>query len=241
MRRPDVEQRRGTDTCVRERTEPCYHPQQTPAAQQPAGTVNPTAPTAAQAQTVQNDTTGNPALPQAPQPKLTEPLYLRPSGKDYTEPIPFWPNPFKDYTATNYPAPRLSNTPDLRDLLRDGKIYLGLDDAVTLALENNYDIAIARINLDIADTDILRAKAGSSAAWCFDRNCGEYAGRIDLDDYGRRRTGRNDERGGRRRRGRGWPGAEHDRRRTNAGAAGPAVHGDAAVSTPRIRRSRRPS
>ena len=46
-------------------------------------------------------------------------------------------------------------------LLRDGKIYLSLSDAVTLALENNYDIAIARINLDIADTDILRAKAGS--------------------------------------------------------------------------------
>ncbi len=128
--------------------------------QQPAGTVNPTAP--APAQTVQNDTTGTPGLPQAPPPKLTEPLYLRPSGKDYTMPIPFWPNPFKDYTPTNYPAPRLSNTPDLRDLLRDGKIYLGLNDAVTLALENNYDIAIARINLDIADTDILRAKAGSS-------------------------------------------------------------------------------
>src|SRR5580658_2861790 len=71
-------------------------------------------------------------------------------------------NPFKDYTPTNYPGPRLSNTPDLRDLLRDGKIYLGLNDAVTLALENNYDIAIARINLDIADTDILRAKAGSA-------------------------------------------------------------------------------
>ena len=134
--------------------------QQTPAAQQPAGTVNPTTP--APQQTVQNDTTGTPGLPQAPAPKLTEPLNLRPSGKDYTEPIPFWPNPFKDYTATNYPAPRLSNTPDLRDLLRDGKIYLGLNDAVTLALENNYDIAIARINLDIADTDILRAKAGSS-------------------------------------------------------------------------------
>jgi outer membrane protein len=133
---------------------------ETPAAQQPAGTVNPTAP--APQQSVQNDTTGTPGLPQAPPPKLTEPLYLRPTGKDYTEPIPFFPNPLKDYTPTNYPAPRLSNTPDLRDLLRDGKIYLGLDDAVTLALENNYDIAIARINLDIADTDILRAKAGSS-------------------------------------------------------------------------------
>ena len=33
---------------------------------------------------------------------------------------------------------------------------------MTLALEANHDIAIARINLDIADTDILRAKAGSS-------------------------------------------------------------------------------
>jgi outer membrane protein TolC len=33
---------------------------------------------------------------------------------------------------------------------------------VLLALENNFDIAIARLNLDIADTDILRAKAGSS-------------------------------------------------------------------------------
>jgi len=135
-------------------------PQQTPTPQQPAGTVNPTAP--AQAQTVQNDTTGTPGLPQAPAPKLTEPLNLRPTAKDYTEPIPFWPNPFKDYTPTHYPAPRLSNTPDLRDLLRDGKIYLGLNDAVTLALENNYDIAIARINLDIADTDILRAKAGAN-------------------------------------------------------------------------------
>ena len=46
-----------------------------------------------------------------------------------------------------------------------------------LALENNYDIAIARINLDIADTDILRAKAGSCAARCFDGHCGEHAGR----------------------------------------------------------------
>jgi outer membrane protein len=134
--------------------------EQQPAAQQPAGTVNPNTPAAPQA--VQNDTTGTPGLPQAPPPKLTEPLYLRPTDKDYTHLHPFFPNPFLDYTATNYPMPRLSNTPDLRDLLRDGKIYLSLSDAVTLALENNYDIAIARINLDIADTDILRAKAGSS-------------------------------------------------------------------------------
>ena len=128
-------------------------------AQQPQQT-NPTAP--APAQTVQNDTTGQPGLPQAPAPKLTEPLYLRDTGIDYTKPKSHLWNPIKPYTATNVAAPRLDNTPRLDQLLQDGKIYLSLADAVTLALENNYDIAIARINLDIADTDILRTKAGSS-------------------------------------------------------------------------------
>ncbi len=41
-------------------------------------------------------------------------------------------------------------------------IYLSLSDAIALAIENNYDIAIARYDLDIADTDILRTKAGFS-------------------------------------------------------------------------------
>jgi outer membrane protein len=121
---------------------------------------SPTAPVAPQQ--VQNDTTGAPGLPQAPAPKLTEPLFLRPTFKDYSKGKLGLPNPLRWYTATDYAAPRLSNSPRLDDLLRDGKIYLSLSDAVTLALENNYDIAIARINLDIADTDLLRAKAGSS-------------------------------------------------------------------------------
>ena len=36
-----------------------------------------------------------------------------------------------------------------------------MDDAVSLALENNLDIGIARYNLNIADTEILRAKGGA--------------------------------------------------------------------------------
>jgi outer membrane protein len=131
------------------------------AAQQVAGQqVSPTAP--APAKPVQNDTTGTPGLPQAPQPTLTQPLFLRPTLKDYSKGKKGFPNPLRWYTPTDYPAPRLSNTPRLDDLLQDGKIYLSLSDAVTLALENNYDIAIARINLDIADADLMRAKAGSS-------------------------------------------------------------------------------
>ncbi len=46
--------------------------------------------------------------------------------------------------------------------MRDGKLYISMNDAVALALENNLDIAIARYNLNIADTDIWRAKAGSA-------------------------------------------------------------------------------
>jgi outer membrane protein len=127
---------------------------------QPPTQTSPTAP--APPQPVVNDTTGQPGLPQAPAPKLTEPLYLRGTGVDYTKPKSHIWNPLAPYKATNYPAPGLENTPRLDQLLQDGKIYLSLADAVTLAIENNYDIAIARVNLDIADTDILRTKAGST-------------------------------------------------------------------------------
>jgi outer membrane protein TolC len=46
--------------------------------------------------------------------------------------------------------------------MHEGKLYLSLNDAIALALENNLDIAIARYNLNIADTDVLRAKAGAA-------------------------------------------------------------------------------
>jgi outer membrane protein TolC len=47
-------------------------------------------------------------------------------------------------------------------LMRNGKIYLSIDDAVALTLENNLDIDIARYNLNIADADYLRAKSGAN-------------------------------------------------------------------------------
>ncbi len=126
---------------------------------QPQTETHPTQPAAPAP--IQNDTTGQAGLPQAPQPKLTQPLYLRDTPTNYLNPKSHFPNPIAPYTAINVPRPDFNNTPKLDSLLRDGKIYLSLSDAILLALENNYDIAIARINLDIADTDILRAKAGS--------------------------------------------------------------------------------
>ena len=69
-------------------------------------------------------------------------------------------SPFSAYTAATTPQPSLVNSPGLRQLIRDGKLYLSLKDAIRLALENNLDIAIARYNLPIADMDILRTQAG---------------------------------------------------------------------------------
>jgi outer membrane protein TolC len=60
------------------------------------------------------------------------------------------------------PPADLLNTPRIEQLLRDGKLYLSMNDAVALALENNLDIAISRYNLNIADTDVLRANAGAN-------------------------------------------------------------------------------
>ena len=80
---------------------------------------------------------------------------------DYAKPVSHFPNPIGPYTARHLAPPNLSNTSRLDSLMHDGKLYLSLNDAVALALENNLDIAIARYNLNIADTDVLRARAGA--------------------------------------------------------------------------------
>jgi outer membrane protein TolC len=74
--------------------------------------------------------------------------------------LPTSHNPLNAYSPSTAPEPQLTNSPDLNQLIHDGKLDLSLKDAIRLALENNLDIAIARYNLPIADMDILRTKAG---------------------------------------------------------------------------------
>jgi outer membrane protein len=49
-----------------------------------------------------------------------------------------------------------------RALIKDGVIYLSLYDAIALAVENNLDVEVARYNLSIAGTDVLRASGGGN-------------------------------------------------------------------------------
>ena len=102
------------------------------------------------------------SLPSEPQPNYTQPVDMRSGAQDYSKPNPAFPNVFKIYQSVSVDPPVLTNSGNLSDLIRDGKIYLSLSDAIVLALKNNYDIAIQRYNLDIADTDILRARAGAN-------------------------------------------------------------------------------
>src|SRR5437588_299790 len=82
--------------------------------------------------------------------------------KDYTKPRSHFPNPIGPYLPRNVAPPNLSNTTRVQPLMQNGKLMLSMNDAIALALENNLDIAIARYNLPIADTDIMLANAGQA-------------------------------------------------------------------------------
>jgi outer membrane protein TolC len=102
-------------------------------------------------------------LPAAPAPVLTQPLDLRSSARDFSKPAGrLLGDPINMYRPTTIPKASFANSVRLGDLVKDGKIYLSLSDAIALAIENNFDIAIARYDLDIADTDILRTRTGAA-------------------------------------------------------------------------------
>jgi len=96
--------------------------------------------------------------PAAPQPAALPIVHL----KDYSSPRSAFPRVLQPYQAQELAQPGLGNSARVGSLMRDGKIYLSINDAVALALENNLDLEIARYNLNIAEADLLRAKSGGS-------------------------------------------------------------------------------
>lgn len=79
------------------------------------------------------------------------------------------PNIFAPYTPMKIERPQLTNSPRVDQLVREGKMLLTLEDAISLALENNLDISVQRYAPWIADTAVLRAKSGQgTAAGSFD-------------------------------------------------------------------------
>jgi hypothetical protein len=100
-------------------------------------------------------------VPNGPEPKnLPQPTHV-----DYSKPTPLLPNPFARYMPRDVPPPSFTNGPKIEQLIQNGKLLLSMNDAIAIALADNLDIAVQRYNLPIADTDILRTKAGQSVLY----------------------------------------------------------------------------
>src|ERR1700688_2503134 len=103
-------------------------------------------------------------VPSAPSPQPA-PAPAKPQAvhlEDYSKSRSSFPHIVQPYLPKELAQPDFGNSPRIDALMRDGKIYLSIDDAVALTLENNLDLDIARYNLNIAAADFLRAKSGAN-------------------------------------------------------------------------------
>jgi outer membrane protein len=77
---------------------------------------------------------------------------------------PHWYSTFTaKYDPKIVPPISVSNSSRIDSLLRGGNLYLSLQDAIALALENNIDIEVQRYGFLIAEQNLKMAQAGSSA------------------------------------------------------------------------------
>jgi len=68
----------------------------------------------------------------------------------------------RPYLAPDVPPIRMGSSERLRALIRGGSLYLTVQDAIALALENNIDLEVARYNPLISEWQLERAQAGGA-------------------------------------------------------------------------------
>lgn len=84
------------------------------------------------------------------------------SQNDFTNGPKVFPHFLGIYQPIHVGEPSVTNSPRLDQLIHDGKLELSLQDTVELALENSMDITVERYVPWLADTSILKAKAGGA-------------------------------------------------------------------------------
>ena len=104
------------------------------------------------------------ATPDAPSPQLAhaENTNQQPQRENTTGLAPNFLGFLGPYRRPTVPALFPGDATRLTSLIRDGKLYLTLQDAIALALENNLDVETERYNLVLAHTDEVRAAGGGS-------------------------------------------------------------------------------
>jgi outer membrane protein len=98
-----------------------------------------------------------PQVPAAPIPGRDMRLAV---GPDYSNANSWFPNIIRPYTQMNVPQMPLTNTPRIGELLENNQLLLSLQDAISLALENNMDIAVQRFTPWLDEANLLYAKSG---------------------------------------------------------------------------------
>jgi outer membrane protein len=87
---------------------------------------------------------------------------------DYSRGQSFFPHFMLPYRPLKLPEPVLTNSPRIDQLIQSGKLMLSLEDAISLALENNMDIAVQRFTPWLDETALLRARSGVNGRLLFD-------------------------------------------------------------------------
>lgn len=104
-------------------------------------------------------------VPNQPVPNQAGPGQASPSqnGMDRAPKI-VWNSGFLrgDFRAGSVSSPNFGDSRRLSDLIRAGQLYLSLQDAIALALENNLDIELERYGIGMAGTDTYRAQGGGT-------------------------------------------------------------------------------
>ena len=107
---------------------------------------------------------GHIPTPDAPAPQIqhTENSSVTPTREDASGLQPRFLGFLGPYRRPSVPPLFDGNATRMSALIRDGKLYLSLQDAIALALENNLDVEAERYNITLAKTDVVRASGGGS-------------------------------------------------------------------------------
>jgi outer membrane protein TolC len=87
---------------------------------------------------------------------------------DYSAGRKWFPDIAGPYTPMKSVEPTLTNSPRIEQLLQGGKLVLSLQDAISLALENNLAIDVERYTPWLDEAALLRAKSGMNGLVPFD-------------------------------------------------------------------------
>jgi hypothetical protein len=98
---------------------------------------------------------------------------------DYSMGKKWFPNFVGQYVPMQGSEPSLTNSPRIDQLLQNGKLMLSLQDAISLALENNLAIAVERYTPWLDEVNLLRAKSGINGLIPFDP---AVTGTLNLQD-----------------------------------------------------------